>query len=149
MRINIKRSPDKLIKRLGEINKNLKSKNSSVVVGLPAGSNDYPAGTSVIAVGIVHEFGSPAANIPARPFLRTSIKENRRKYLGLFKMLARKMVDGKSDMETSLKKLGAIAAVDVQSKITDIKTPPLRNRVGNPLIDTGHMRQSITYEVRE
>ena len=49
--------------------------------------------------------------------------------------------------------LGLKAAVDVQEKVLDVKQPPnaprtiARKGSANPLIDTGHLRQSITHEV--
>ena len=57
MTAKIKKSPNKAIKKLEEIAKQMKGDNL-VKVGLPKGSNNYPDGTSVIMVGNVHEFGS-------------------------------------------------------------------------------------------
>lgn len=142
------RRPTKAIKELEKISKSFKGGNS-VKVGLPKGSNDYPDGTSVIMVGTVHEFGSPAQGIPQRSFLRSTVTSNRRKYRDLLKKLAKKVIDGKFSMKKALGVLGLTVQTDVRENITDLKTPPLQYREGNPLLLTGHLRQSITYEVDE
>jgi len=53
------------------------------------------------------------------------------------------------DTKQALGIVGLAVQTDVQDKITDIDAPPLVYREGNPLVDTGHLRQSITYEVDE
>ena len=145
-RVKIKRKPINAIKEIERLGKSLKG-DDSVKVGLPKGSNNYPDGTSVIMVGTVHEFGSPARNIPQRSFLRSTLQKNKRSYKSLFKKLSKSVVDGKRTKEQALGMLGIQVQGDVQQQINDIKTPPLKNRDGNPLIDTGHLRQSIIYKV--
>ena len=53
------------------------------------------------------------------------------------------------NLKKALGILGLTVQTDVRDKITDIDSPPLQYREGNPLVDTGHLRQSITYEVDE
>jgi phage gpG-like protein len=142
------RSPKKAIKEIEKLAKSLKGPDL-VKVGLPKGSNDYPDGTSVIMVGLVHEFGSPSRNIPQRSFLRSTVASNKREYKDIFKRLGKKIVDGKITKLEALKLLGLKVQTDVRDKITDIDSPELKSRDGNPLVDTGHLRQSITYEVDE
>lgn len=133
---------------LDKLAKRLKGPNA-VKVGLPKGSNDYPDGTSVILVGLVHEFGSPTNGVPARSFLRSTLRDNKAKYKRLFNSLSRKMASGQLTRKKALGIIGLQFASDVQSTITSIKTPPLKHREGNPLLDTGHLRQSITYQVED
>lgn len=140
------KTPSDAIKELEKISKSMKGADS-VKVGLPKGSNDYPDGTSVIMVGTVHEFGSPSKNILQRSFLRATVQEKRRKYKKMFSKLAKNIIDGKIDSKQALNLVGLQVQTDVREKITDIKEPELKHREGNPLIDTGHLRQSITYEV--
>ena len=148
LKTKIKRSPDKAIKELERIAKAMRTP-GSVIVGLPKGSNDYPDGTSVIMVGAVHEFGSPARNIPQRSYLRSTMVEKRRAYKKLFRKLSKQIVDGKISTKQALGIMGLQAQTDVRAKITDIKEPELTSRDGNPLVDTGHLRQSIIFEVIE
>lgn len=140
------KKPIDAIKELEKISTSMKGADS-VKVGLPKGSNDYPDGTSVIMVGTVHEFGSPSRNIPQRSFLRATVQEKRRKYKKMFSKLAKKIIDGKLTSKQALNLVGLQVQTDVREKITDIKEPELKHREGNPLIDTGHLRQSITFEV--
>ena len=123
------------------------SKHSNIVVGVPKNSAPYPDGTSVILVALVHEFGSVIRNIPERSFLRAGVKRNSKKYTKLFASLAKESLNGSGDFLRGLNKIGLVAQTDVRQEITDLKTPPLKSRAGNPLVDTGHLRQSIVYQV--
>lgn len=134
---------EKLKKRFGGI--------SRVKVGLPKGSLPYPDGTSVIDVGFWNEFGTVFT--PERSFLRTSVRNNLAKYRRINRANLRKILRGSLTTEKALNQLGAIAAGDVKQNITDIRKPPNKpstirgKRSSNPLINTGHMRAQITYEV--
>jgi len=145
-KVQIKRSPRAAIKRLNKIANEMNGP-GTVKVGLPKGSNAYPDGTSVIMVGTVHEFGSPSRNIPERSFLRSTMRTNRRAYKKFFSKLAKGIVSGKTTAEQSMQMLGLKVSSDVKDRITDLKEPALKSREGNPLIDTGHLRQSITFKV--
>lgn len=147
-KVTVKKFPDKAKKILAKMNKMLSGENR-VFVGLPKNSNAYPDGTSVIMVAAVHEFGSPARGIPERSFLRSTIIAKKRSYKALFKKLGRKMVQGGTTMAKALRLVGLAVQGDVQEKITALKMPALKSREGNPLVDTGHLRQSITFEVRD
>ena len=140
------KTPDKAIKEIEKINRAMRGPDS-VKVGLPKGSNDYPDGTSVIMVGAVHEFGSPRRNVPQRSYLRSTVQEKRRPYRRLFAKLAKKIIRGEITKEQALEIIGLQVQTDVRQKITDLKEPPLVYREGNPLVDTGHLRQSIIYKV--
>lgn len=144
----IKKSPDNAIKELNSIAKRM-SGPDTVKVGLPKGSNDYPDGTSVIMVGAVHEFGSTSRGVPQRSFLRSTVQEKRRQYKLMFSKLADKIISGKLNIRQALQLIGLQVQSDVREKITEGIDPPLKYREGTALIDTGHLRQSITYQVDE
>ena len=149
---NVKKEIDKATKHFGGVGV------SNVKVGLPKGSNNYPDGTSVIMVGTVQEFGSPARNVPARSFLRSTIVENKNEYNAFMKKAAKKIAKSieanKGKIKTPsqgvaevLNLLGLKTQADVRQKMTDISSPILKDREGNPLVDTGHLRQAINYQV--
>lgn len=142
------KSPKKALKEMEKLAKSLKGPDL-VKVGLPKGSNDYADGTSVIMVGTVHEFGSPARNIPQRSYLRSTVESNKRSYKDMFKKLSIRIIKGQITKKEALGLVGLQVQTDVRQKITDIKEPALKSREGNPLVDTGHLRQSITYEVED
>lgn len=147
-KVTIKKKPTKALKKIEALNASL-SKGSSVLVGLPKNSNPYPDGTSVIMVGAVHEFGAPEKNIPERSFLRSTVTGKRLKYKLLLTKLAAKVVAKKLSLKDALNILGITVQSDVQNMIVDIKEPPLKYRDGNPLNYSGHLKQSITYRIKD
>lgn len=148
--VKIKQSPDKILKHLEKLSA-LDIGEKDVQVGLPKGSNAYPDGTSVIMVGAVHEFGSELRNIPERSYLRSTIIGNRREYLKFIRGLAKKLISLDMTEEKALRLLGEKVKSDVQRKIVSLDDPPLarprEDGSDNPLNDTGHLKQSITYQV--
>lgn len=111
-----------------------------VKVGLPLGSNDYPAtGESVINVGFWHEFGTNPKNgkgVNESAWMRSSIRENRDKYRKFNRLSLRRIQQGKVDKDDELGKLGLKARDDMVESINTV-----------PLVDTGHLKQSLTWEV--
>lgn len=146
-RTRIVRSPERAMRELERINRSMRRGSDKVKVGLPRGSNNYPDGTSVIMVGAVHEFGSPSRGVPQRSFLRSTVQEKRREYKRFFRALSAKIIRGEITKQQALELIGLKVQSDVRDKITDIQAPPLKHRDGNPLVDTGHLRQSIIYKV--
>lgn len=117
----------------------------------------------------IHEFGVPG-RIPARPFILGTFALNRSKYLGLLKT---KILPGiylaKITAEQGLKIMGQIMAKDIRNRIVDgAGIPPPNapatvaakrrrgawNKKGRtagaeprPLVDTGRLRNSVSYAV--
>ena len=124
-----------------------------IEVGVPEDAPNYPDGTSVALVAAVQEFGSPANNIPERSFLRSTIKENKKEYSGLMTKSVKKAYETGKPLKKLANKIGLKAADDVKQKITSLRSPANEastikaKKSSNPLIDTGHLRNSITYEV--
>jgi phage gpG-like protein len=139
-------------KAFDELRARLKAEHSKINVGVP-GSQKETDGTPVALIAAVHEFGSPAQGIPERPFLRTTIQENRGKYVQLNRRNLVAVLNGKMTVEQALGQLGEVAKGDVQLHIASGTFAPLKaatiKRKGSmsPLIDTGQLRQSITWEV--
>lgn len=148
VKAKVRKEPKKAKEKAERILEEFSSANR-VRVGFPENSNNYPDGTSVIMVAMVHEFGSPARGVPERSFIRSTINENRSAYIKASKTLFSKVVKGKIDMDRALGMLGQIVVGDINQKILDIDSPPLKNRDGNPLWDTGHMAQSVTYVIED
>lgn len=140
------RSIDGASKHLEKLNERMQSPHN-VRVGLPKNSNNYPDGTSVILVGTVQEFGSEKTGVPSRSFLRKTVNNQRSAYKALFKKLSVSMVKGNSDMTKALGVLGLKVQGDVQERISSGIPPKLKHRDGTPLIDTGHLRRAITFEI--
>lgn len=131
------------------------AKDLYIVVGFPKEKqNPYPDGQSVADVAYINEYGSQSQHIPSRPFMRGAMSRNNDKYAKLLKISTKKILDSKSTKEKELLKLGLEAKNDIQEEISRIRTPKNSSKTikakksDKPLIDTGHMRQSVSYELR-
>lgn len=147
----IKDFDGKFLKRLARA---LSGKSKKVVhVGFPEGGPEKENGISVAGVAAVHEFGG--GNVPERPFVRTGIRRGIPEQMALNKANLKAVVHGTLTVPQALGQLGLMAAGHVQQEITEGTFEPLQeatiNRKGSskPLIDTGQMRQSVTYEIPE
>lgn len=142
-------------------------KNAHVMVGVLAsrgGGQKHPdSDLSMVEIAAIHEFGSPAAHIPQRSFIRSAFEK--RGVRGEFNRLARKLakgiITGRLPVSQALGLLGEWGVAKVRARMAEGVPPPLaastlakRRRVqkgkagsDKPLIDTGRLRQSITYEV--
>lgn len=138
-----------------------------VMVGIPAakGMRDSEGERSPInnaALLYIHEHGAPEANIPARPSLVPGVKSAEPAFLPRLKEAARAAFEGRTKaMDANLAAAGQLAAQAVQKKITIGPFAPLsprtiaaRRRKGQrgtirPLIDTGQMRQAVTWVIRK
>ncbi len=126
---------------------------TDILVGIPKDAQPYPEdGTSTALVAAAHEFGT--SQVPERSFLRSTFDEQQKKYIKMSAKLFKKAVDGKITAEQIADLIGLEAAADVVDKINAIKTPGnsaatiARKGEDNPLVDTGHLKQSIRHEVR-
>lgn len=111
-------------------------------------------------LGYIHEYGSPANNIPARPFLIPGIAMAQEDIGTLLENSIRMTLNGRAlDVDRALHRVGLLAQNAVRRRITEGPFIPLRpatlarrrarGREGtSPLIDTTQLRSSITYVVR-
>ena len=135
----------KLIKHIDSLKK------QDVYVGVTASSNGM-RGNALIAM--VMEYGSPVNKIPARSFLVSTIVENGDKYAKIIAETIPQAIKNGMSKEDAYARLGTMAMNDVKLKIVNGPFTPLKDatvkRKGSskPLVDTGALRQSITWEVR-
>jgi hypothetical protein len=115
------------------------------------------------ALGYIHEYGSPVNNIPARPFLAPGVKTAREEIDKRMKGVAKLALKGEPEkIDAELNNLGMLVAGAVQIYMSDAShfaplapsTIAARKRRGrqppySPLIDTGALRRSIKYVIRE
>ena len=142
----------KFRKKLQEL-KALSRQPEQVKVGLPQGSSSYPDGTPVVLVGAVNEFGSADGNIPERSFLRSTVIREKNNFIKFWRSEhAREILLGEESAAQVLGLLGQMAEGEVKRTITVLSEPANKESTikqkgsSNPLIDTGLMRQSISYE---
>lgn len=130
------------------------------LVGVPEENDprkDSTASNALIAY--VQNFGCPAKNIPARPFMEPGIKSKEEEIVSQLHKSGEAVFDGQSP-KPGLQAVGLLGQQGVQDKIAANIPPPLkkgtlaarrrRGRTGTlTLQDTGQLRNSITYVVRK
>ena len=132
-----------------------------VLVGIPedaAGRKDGDEMNNAARL-YVHEFGAREANISARPTLMPGIEDAKEKINRYFAQAARAAVSGDSQrIDIALHSAGTAARDAVKDRINSNTPPPLAprtlqarrargNQRTNTLVDTGEMRNAVTYVV--
>ena len=121
----------------------------TVKVGFPVGK----AEPDLVMRAIWNEFGTET--IPERPFFRNAMADGRDGYRRLMKADAKKMLRGEMKPRQTLDRLGLKAQGDIQRSIASSTPPPnapvtiARKGSSTTLIDTGEMRQRVTFIVEE
>ena len=130
------------------------------------------------ALGYIHENGAPEVNIPARPFLLPGVRAVQQQTIDGFKVAGELAFAGRPEaVERQFHRIGLAAVASIKAVINAGVPPPLaestleartrRGRKGakqelknraaglppaidlaKPLIDTGQLRNSITYVLR-
>ena len=119
-------------------------------VGFLEGST-YPDGTSVPMVAAIQNFGAPAAGIPARPFFSNMVREKSPKWGESLGNLAKA---NDYDIDQTLGQMGEAIKDQLQASIRDFDSVPLApgtvasKGFDKQLIDTGHMQNSVGFEVK-
>lgn len=137
----------------GKIIKNMRELASKEVrVGVQGEAGNEKSGVNLVDVAVYNEFGTE--NIPARPFMSKSFDNSQRRVENLMKNEAGRLIEGRQNAEQVLKKSGLFlegqAKKYVASPVWVPNAPSTIAKKGSsqPLIDSGLMRQSIRYEVK-
>lgn len=145
---------DKLRKKLDRI------KTTHVKVGVlqsKGGGESTESGATLVDIATIHEFGAPVAGIPERSFIRRTFKDKKKDLAKLTARLAKLIVEDKKTVQQALEILGAWGAAEVQKTITSgAPIPPplqpgtvLAKGSSRPLVDTGRLVQSISWDVEK
>jgi len=128
-------------------------KDAAIKVGILRGQGEHPNseyGATVAEIAFWNEFGTK--RIPARPFLRTTLKAEKIAYKAAFKAALREVLARRFTATKAIGQIGAKVAADIQNTITTLVSPPnspltIERKKGkaNPLIDSGTLRRSITW----
>jgi hypothetical protein len=106
-------------------------------------------------IATVHEYGSPANNIPERSFMRSTLTNERVKIGRLQAKAVAAVVAGKISARLALDKIGAYVAGAMQANVVNGDFAPLAPATikakgsDKPLIDTGQMVGAISWKVEE
>lgn len=135
----------------------------SVFVGVPANTSEQREGEPInnATLAYIHQNGSPAKNIPARPFMTIGMDEAKEPATKQMENGAKKFFKSKdaNDVEQALGKAGFVAENAIKRAVNSNIQPALapatvkarqrRGRTGtNTLVDTGALRNSIRYVIR-
>lgn len=109
------------------------------------------AGSENVVKAVANEFGT--ADIPERSFIRATFNARRGAYVGALRNAVAAVSARKMTARQALELIGVRVVADVQETLTSIDTPPLAASTvaakgsTQPLIDTGRLRASISFEV--
>ena len=127
-------------------------KEGSVDVGILAGEGKHEDSDLTVAqVGFYHEFGTVL--VPERSFIRSTINSKSKEIKKVAAAQYKKVLNGDITNEKGLGVLGAFTAGLIQETFTNNNWAPnseltqLLKGSSSPLIDTGQLRQSISYKV--
>jgi hypothetical protein len=137
-----------------------------VMVGVPADKASRSGDTiNNAALAYIQENGAPEVNIPPRPFMKPGVASVQPQIAAGLKKAGEFALQGRSDaVDRQFHRVGAIGRDAIKAKITDGPFVPLKpstiaarkskrksrnNTDVKPLIDTGALRASISYVIRE
>ncbi|MWN31012.1 MULTISPECIES: hypothetical protein [unclassified Gilliamella] len=147
-----------IVKRLKEVMKRAEQLNRiQLVVGIPSDENSRKESASITnaELGVIHEFGVPEKGIPERSFMRSTASEEAENLGRLGNARIAECLKGQKSAHDAFADVGAYLQGKIVEKITDgdfvanKEETAKRKKSSKPLIDTGQLRASITYEVRE
>jgi hypothetical protein len=124
----------------------------TIKCGFPEGENAYDDGTDLVSVAIYNEYGT--SNMPARPFMKQSWEEHEDDLKKVCQEANQIIVNGGTAQEAA-STIGAFGVGLIQQQIVDGDFVPnaestIRQKGSErPLIDTGHMRQSVKYVIEK
>ena len=134
---------DDFIKRIKALD------NASLEVGILSSEDG-----EILLIANVHEFGAPSVNIPERSFIRAGFDEHHKDIEQTNDKLLDMYLEGNISARTYLNTLGEYCVGLIQKFIVDLKEPPNKPATieakgsSNPLVDTGRLIQSISYQVK-
>ena len=121
----------------------------TVLVGIHESSGEHEGGISNAQLGAVLHFGGQTGKggkvtIPPRPWLDAGVQSGVAEYAEIIESHG-------DDLDSALELIGVVAVGRTQEYMTNLSTPEnadsTKKKKGsaNPLIDTGNLRQSVTY----
>lgn len=137
----------KVYERMGRAGK------KQIAVGFPKGqAQAYPDGTGVAQVAAQHVYG---LGVPQRDFMALARQGIIESTTPILQAIAKAESSGEGKGAEALREAAGMAAVSkIKEAIIDLSDPPNAPSTieakgsSNPLIDTGHMKDSVTYVVR-
>lgn len=121
-----------------------KASDKQVAVGIMSNAGRSDTGASNAQIGAIHEYG--LGGIPQRSFIRSTIDENGDAIFDMLKRSAPGIISGSLDDVAILSRIGLFVQGKIQQKIGSV-IPAVPSGPPRTLLDTGQLRQSITFRV--
>jgi len=140
----------KIASRVAEMKRKFRDA-PTVLVGVPKSAGNYEDGVHTATVAAVQEFGSADGRIPERSFLRSGIADSEHGIRKLYEKMMPDVISKDLNIDVIQSLVGEFVVGNIVQKISEgiepANAPSTIKRKGSstPLIDTGHLRQSITY----
>lgn len=138
---------ERVIRELDKLNELI------VKVGFQQGEASEDDGTDICDVAAWNELGT--INIPSRPFMRDTVENNENEISDFMKKEVLDIVKNGKTAEQAFKEIGIKVKDLMQQTITEGNFTPnapstIRKKGSSkPLIDSGRMRQSVNYVIKE
>ena len=129
--------------------------------GVHEGNEKSKKSITYAEIASIQEFGNKTnkfyghhAPIPARPFMRMTFDKNKRKIKQTVEVFLDRIYSGIGTAKQGLKRLGLEHQSDVQTTIESgrfkANAPATKDRKGSskPLIDSGNMKNKISFELK-
>lgn len=142
----------KIASRVAELKRKFRDA-PTVLIGVPKSAGNYEDGVHTATVAAVNEFGSADGRIPERSFLRSGIEDSKPQIIKLYEKMMPDAIDKDLDIRTIQAMIGELVVGNVVQKISEgigpANAPSTVKAKGSstPLVNTGHLRQSITYVI--
>lgn len=126
---------------------------TTIRVGVQEGSGSYDDGSTIAEIAFYNEFGT--ARIPERSFIRSTFFDSKEAMIDRVNKEAQKVLTFKQDVKTAADRIGIFAQGEIKKKFRDndwVENAPLTVALkgsSTPLIDTGQLIGSITWEVKK
>lgn len=145
--------------KLDGVLRHLYAANKSLKVGILEGAQTTSEGPSIAEIAYWNEYGTKSSkknvHIPARPFFRNAISDNTDTWAESIRSQLKFMgVTDKNVVEKVLEKTGQLMRSDIQQSISKGDFVPnhpytikMKSGRSTPLVDTGDMRNAVSYEV--
>ena len=132
-----------------------------VVAGFPRGKLNTPhyesngkgkQGPSIVDVAIANNYG---IGVPRRDFMTPSAKRWNKFFKESLAKVQKELLANKINPNKFLKAMGQKGADIISQEIISLSTPPnspatiAKKKSSNPLVDTGDMARSTTWQIRE
>lgn len=129
-----------------------KLKSMEICCGFQRGEDPYADGTDLVTVAAYNELGT--SNTPARPFMKQSWENHERELKAVCQQALTDISNG-GTADRAAAMIGAVGVGIIQQEIVEGEFAPnapstiKKKGSDRPLVDTGHMRQSVHYVVRK